>query len=673
MMEMEDEDIDFAEMMAIIVMDAGQKKARRDAAQQAVERVVDRVGRFNGDEVPNFLRAYNAEMVEWGVDEATRQEYFCRVVAVSIHKEVTKLQQAHESWVSFQEALLEAYGYERPKGRGRCEFDHWVASAKAHQSAMQTFLEFERRYAQLSERDQRLVGVDKVLLFVKSINRKEREAIGVQLEDDDGANGLMEDWAQVRRVCRQHDKEGVGILSATTWPRRDDRKGTICDDVLPPKEESLRRKGWMVHNMEALVREAYESLKLQVEAEGKIPTESKPRQMVDEEKVMSWQFWVNDVADTKDEVRYNGTTREDVEQATLLSCEGRSAKDKAEDSRATNAITRVDECFETHDVFETSSDEEASLRQACMFDKGKECDTYAVGEIATNSDIETKVAMGESLIYGGVKSSSQLVLETWVIVLGIQCEFQETKGVGGGVKVEASMYDKDAKQSTRKDNGGQAVRVDSKGVPREVITTSKVMEDTSLKIGGTKVNSSVRVNHKGGQNGKHAMWSSKGLKVSMYFKKGLHGVINVGVRMWLYEVNHERGKKEAWWKCLDQGDGRNEGGTCAVHEGLYSQKVVKPMTSGRGGKYGRQIWLIGWRWSFAWKEWTCSKWRTKNEASKAQGTKDSRVDYLRPRQSHSFHGTCRRMCGLVGVDVVMWRARVWEKPVKGGVKTCMCN
>ena len=126
-------------------------------------------------------------------------------------------------------------------------------------------------------------------------------------------------------------------MSTTTWPRRDDRKGTICDDVLPPKEESLRRKGWMVHNMEALVREAYESLKLQVEAEGKIPTESKPRQMVDEEKVMSWQFWVNDVADTKDEVRYNGTTREDVEQTTLLSCEGRSAKDKAEDSRTKNA------------------------------------------------------------------------------------------------------------------------------------------------------------------------------------------------------------------------------------------------------------------------------------------------------------------------------------------------
>ena len=74
MMEMED--FDFAEMM----------EARRDVAQQAVERVVDRVVRFNVEKVPKNFRAYNAEMTEWGVHEATRLKYFCQVVAVSTHK-----------------------------------------------------------------------------------------------------------------------------------------------------------------------------------------------------------------------------------------------------------------------------------------------------------------------------------------------------------------------------------------------------------------------------------------------------------------------------------------------------------------------------------------------------------------------------------------------------------
>ena len=45
------------------------------------------------------------------------------------------------------------------------------------------------------------MGVDKVLMFVKSIDRRERMAIGLKLEEDDGANGLIEDWSKVGSVC----------------------------------------------------------------------------------------------------------------------------------------------------------------------------------------------------------------------------------------------------------------------------------------------------------------------------------------------------------------------------------------------------------------------------------------------------------------------------------------
>ena len=37
------------------------------------------------------------------------------------------------------------------------------------------------------------MGVDKVLLFVRSIDQAERAAIGIELEEDDGVNGLTED------------------------------------------------------------------------------------------------------------------------------------------------------------------------------------------------------------------------------------------------------------------------------------------------------------------------------------------------------------------------------------------------------------------------------------------------------------------------------------------------
>ena len=45
------------------------------------------------------------------------------------------------------------------------------------------------------------MGEGKVLMFIRSIDRKERMDIGIKLEDDDGANGLTEIWTEVERVC----------------------------------------------------------------------------------------------------------------------------------------------------------------------------------------------------------------------------------------------------------------------------------------------------------------------------------------------------------------------------------------------------------------------------------------------------------------------------------------
>ena len=56
-----------------------------------------------------------------------------------------------------------------------------------------------------------------MLLFVKSIDRKEREAIGVQLEDDDDVNGLIEDWAKP-------DSSRIGLKSPMWGEQESHRK-----------------------------------------------------------------------------------------------------------------------------------------------------------------------------------------------------------------------------------------------------------------------------------------------------------------------------------------------------------------------------------------------------------------------------------------------------------------
>jgi hypothetical protein len=130
-----------------------------------------------------------------------RLEYFCRVVADPIHVEVKELRNAHESWESFEGALLEACGYAKPEGRRRREFDQWVASARRYRNVMDAFREFECRFSQLSESDRRLVGADKDRLFFKTVHHEEIMDILFELWDGDGAHGLTKNWSEVEWVC----------------------------------------------------------------------------------------------------------------------------------------------------------------------------------------------------------------------------------------------------------------------------------------------------------------------------------------------------------------------------------------------------------------------------------------------------------------------------------------
>ena len=100
--------------------------------------------------------------------------------------------------------------------------------------------------------------------------------IGIKLKDKDSANGLIEDWAEFKRVCQQHDEKRTGTLSDITRPTNGGQKRVTSNDQLPPNEESSMRKGSVVHD------------KSQVDIEGEPKTEPKSRQTnLDEEEVAS--------------------------------------------------------------------------------------------------------------------------------------------------------------------------------------------------------------------------------------------------------------------------------------------------------------------------------------------------------------------------------------------------
>jgi hypothetical protein len=79
----------------------------------------------------------------------------------------------------------------------------WVETPGKGRSASALLQEFEDRFARLSTLDRTVLDTSRVLLFVKSVDARDRERIGSLLETDDG---LTADWAMVKRVCGRVDK-----------------------------------------------------------------------------------------------------------------------------------------------------------------------------------------------------------------------------------------------------------------------------------------------------------------------------------------------------------------------------------------------------------------------------------------------------------------------------------
>jgi hypothetical protein len=79
----------------------------------------------------------------------------------------------------------------------------WVESPRKGRNASTLIREFEERFARLSTLDWTALDTSRVLLFVKSVDAKDQEKIGLLLETDDG---LTADWAVVKRVYGWFDK-----------------------------------------------------------------------------------------------------------------------------------------------------------------------------------------------------------------------------------------------------------------------------------------------------------------------------------------------------------------------------------------------------------------------------------------------------------------------------------
>jgi hypothetical protein len=87
------------------------------------------------------------------------------------------------------------------------------------------YAEFDQKYNRLPSADQRILDGDKVLLFLKAVDTKDRRELGSHLEDETQPNGLVADWAAVKKACSRLDKhqqwlEEADVESTQSWRRK---------------------------------------------------------------------------------------------------------------------------------------------------------------------------------------------------------------------------------------------------------------------------------------------------------------------------------------------------------------------------------------------------------------------------------------------------------------------
>ena len=137
----------------------------------------------------------------------------------------------------------------------------------------------------------------------------------------------------------------------------------------------------------------------------------------------------------KAEIQHDGATEEGVKQATLLSCERTTTKDKADNPS-------VEEGFGIQ-VSETSGEKRVSIIDAFIIDANKECEAEWIEEVATKDDIDSKVAVDESMADDHIETSPPLIPETPAVAFERQRETEETEGGEEKTKFETNACDKE--------------------------------------------------------------------------------------------------------------------------------------------------------------------------------------------------------------------------------------
>ena len=181
-----------------IMLDARDWEALID---KAVDRSVEIAGRFSGKNVTDFLATHRNEMQQRDIHDLKQISSFKHVVDPKIRERVVEI-----TWAEFEKVLFEEYMLEDASRMTRHTLMNWIEKKRKNLCVPGAYAEFDQMYNRLPSADQRLLDGDKVLLFLKAVDAKDRRELGSLLEDEAQPNGLVSEWATVKKACNCLDK-----------------------------------------------------------------------------------------------------------------------------------------------------------------------------------------------------------------------------------------------------------------------------------------------------------------------------------------------------------------------------------------------------------------------------------------------------------------------------------
>lgn len=214
---------------------------------KALKGVVDKIGRFDGKNVTNFLKVYLCEMEVHLIPEDRMIQAFGLAVIPEIRERVREIMQdeAVTTWAAFAERLRDEYFDEDSERMTKRSFLDWVEQQPGKTlSPTELLKNFEKKYNQLPMAEKHILDARKAELFLQAADDGLEDRLLLLLGDRATECGFTSDWRRIEEtvtlIAKQQRVKGRSLALRMTHTPAKPPKVTSAPTSSPSTSKSAK-------------------------------------------------------------------------------------------------------------------------------------------------------------------------------------------------------------------------------------------------------------------------------------------------------------------------------------------------------------------------------------------------------------------------------------------------